>query len=156
MTNIFNGAELGGATGGMAPLVFWSRSIKKSWKVSKSKSRSLEWHQLFLPLFGANDNNQYYSLNLTWFSPLLSVTAFPALTSLYLFRTLALATLSYDDAHNIVTTCTNLKRLALDCDFYGRAIRHIISSLAPTLEVNMKTTKKSICFHEFFLEVVKK
>ena len=78
------------------------------------------------------------------------------LTSLYLFRTLALATLSYDDAHNIVTTCTNLKRLALDCDFYGRAIRHIISSLAPTLEVNMKTTKKSICFHEFFLEVVKK
>ena len=98
---------------------------------------------------------RYYSLNLTWFSP-LSVTAFPALTSLYLFRTLALATLSYDDAHNIVTTCTNLKRLALDCDFYGRAIRHIISSLAPTLEVNMKTTKKLICFREFFLEVVKK
>ena len=64
------------------------------------------------------------------------MTAFPALTSLYLFRTLALATLSYDDAHNIVTTCTNLKKLALDCDFYGRAIRHIISSLAPTLEVS--------------------
>merc|ERR1712141_205641 len=61
------------------------------------------------------------------------VQAFPALTSLYLFRTLALATLSYDDAHNIVSTCTNLKRLALDCDFYGRAIRHIISSLAPSL-----------------------
>ena len=65
------------------------------------------------------------------------VQAFPALTSLYLFRTLALATLSYDDAHNIVSTCTNLKRLALDCDFYGRAIRHIISSLAPSLEVRI-------------------
>ena len=51
---ICNGAELGGAIGAMAPLVFWSRSIKKSRKVSKSKSRSLEWHQLFLPLFGAN------------------------------------------------------------------------------------------------------
>ena len=69
------------------------------------------------------------------------VTAFPALNSLYLFRTLALATLSYDDAHNIVSTCTNLKRLALDCDFYGRAIRHIISSLAPTLEVITLTEK---------------
>ena len=56
-TTIYNGAELGGATGAMAPLVFWSRSIKKSRKVSKSKSRSLEWHQLFLPSFGANENN---------------------------------------------------------------------------------------------------
>ena len=27
---MFNGAELGGATGAMAPLVFWSRSLKKS------------------------------------------------------------------------------------------------------------------------------
>ena len=54
--HINNGAELGGATGAMAPLVFWSRSIKKSRKVSKSKSRSLEWHQLFLPSFGANEN----------------------------------------------------------------------------------------------------
>ena len=27
---ISNGADLGGATGAMAPLVFWSRSIKKS------------------------------------------------------------------------------------------------------------------------------
>ena len=51
-----NGAELGGATGAMAPLVFWSRSLKKSRKVSKSKSCSLEWHQFFLPLFGANEN----------------------------------------------------------------------------------------------------
>ena len=25
---IFNGAKLGGATGAMAPLVFWSRSLK--------------------------------------------------------------------------------------------------------------------------------
>ena len=25
-----NGAKLGGATGAMAPLVFWSRSLKKS------------------------------------------------------------------------------------------------------------------------------
>ena len=56
-TFIANGAELGGATGAMAPLVFWSRSIKKSRKVSKSKSRSLEWHQLFLPLFGANGHH---------------------------------------------------------------------------------------------------
>ena len=56
---IYNGAELGGATGAMAPLVFWSRSLKKSRKVSKSKSRSLEWHQLFLPSFGANENHQY-------------------------------------------------------------------------------------------------
>ena len=65
------------------------------------------------------------------------VSAFPALNSLYLFRTLALATLSFDDAHNIVSTCANLKKLALDCDFYGRAIRHIIASLAPTLEVKL-------------------
>lgn len=63
------------------------------------------------------------------------VSAFPALTSLCLFRTLALATLSFEDAQTIVNTCRNLKRLALDCDFYGRAIRHIIASLAPTLEV---------------------
>ena len=34
--HIPNGAELGGATGAMAPLVFWSQSIKKSRKVSKS------------------------------------------------------------------------------------------------------------------------
>ena len=53
---IHNGAELGGATGTMAPLIFWSGSLKKSRKVSKSKSRSLEWHQLFLPSFGANGN----------------------------------------------------------------------------------------------------
>ena len=51
---IVNGAELGGATGAMAPLVFWSQSLKKSRKVSKSKSCSLEWRQLFLPSFGAN------------------------------------------------------------------------------------------------------
>ena len=50
---IYNGANLGDATGAMAPLVFWS------WKVSKSKSRSLEWHQLFLPSFGAYENHQY-------------------------------------------------------------------------------------------------
>ena len=56
---ICNGAELGGATGALAPLVFWSRSIKKSRKVSKSKSRGLEWHQLFLPSLGATD----YSVN---------------------------------------------------------------------------------------------
>ena len=56
-TIIDNGAELVGATGAMAPLVFWSRSQKKSRKVSKSKSRGLEWHQLFLPSFGANVHN---------------------------------------------------------------------------------------------------
>ena len=38
----------------MAPIVFQSRSLKKSRKVLKSKSRSLEWHQLFLPSFGAD------------------------------------------------------------------------------------------------------
>ena len=53
--HIPNGAELGGATGAMAPLVFWSRSLKKSQKVLKSKSRSLKWHQLVLPSLGAND-----------------------------------------------------------------------------------------------------
>ena len=41
-----NGAKLGGATGAMAPLIFWSRSLKKSKslkiKVSKSKSHSIE------------------------------------------------------------------------------------------------------------------
>ena len=42
---IINGAKLGGATGAMAPLVFWSRN--QSLVVSK-------WHQLFLPSFGAD------------------------------------------------------------------------------------------------------
>ena len=51
---ICNGAELGGATGAMAPLVFWSRSLKKSRKSRNQSLVSLEWHQLFLPLFGAN------------------------------------------------------------------------------------------------------
>ena len=37
---IFNGAKLGGATGAMAALVFWSRSLKKSRKVSKSLEKS--------------------------------------------------------------------------------------------------------------------
>ena len=35
---MINGAELGGATGAMAPLVFWSRSLKKS---RKSRNQSL-------------------------------------------------------------------------------------------------------------------
>ena len=35
---ICNGAELGGATGAMAPLVFWSRSIKS---LEKSRNQSL-------------------------------------------------------------------------------------------------------------------
>ena len=38
MKLIHNGAELGGATGAMAPLVFWSRSLKKS---RKSRNQSL-------------------------------------------------------------------------------------------------------------------
>jgi hypothetical protein len=38
-------------------------------------------------------------------------------------------------AQNIVRVCKNLKRLVLDCDFYGRAIRYIISSLSGSLEV---------------------
>ena len=36
---------------------------------------------------------------------------------------------------NIVRVCKNLRRLVLDCDFYGRAIRYIISSLSGSLEV---------------------
>ena len=42
----------------LAPLVFWSGSLKKSKKVSKiskSKSRCSKWHQLFLPSLGANE-----------------------------------------------------------------------------------------------------
>ena len=38
----------------LALLDFWSRSLKKSRKDSKSKSHSLEVHQLFLPSLGAN------------------------------------------------------------------------------------------------------
>lgn len=61
------------------------------------------------------------------------VVSFPKLTSLVLFRTLA--TLSYDDAQNIVRVCKNLKKLVLDCDFWGRAIRLIIASLRNSIEV---------------------
>ncbi len=61
------------------------------------------------------------------------VVSFPKLTSLILFR--SLTALSYDDAQNIVRVCKNLKRLVLDCDFYGRAIRLIISSLQHSIEV---------------------
>ena len=49
------------------------------------------------------------------------------------FRTLA--SLSYDDAQCIVRVCKNLKKLVLSCDFYGRAIRLIVSSLSHCLEV---------------------
>ena len=52
---IINGAKLGGATGAMAPLVFWSRN--QSLVVSK-------WHQLFLPSFGANDHSSCPTLHL--------------------------------------------------------------------------------------------
>ena len=61
------------------------------------------------------------------------VVSFPKLTALTLFRTLA--TLSYNDAQTIVRVCTNLKKLVLDCDFYGRAIRLIIASLRHSIEV---------------------
>ena len=46
----------------LALLDFWSRSLKKSRKVSKSKSRSLEVHQLFQSSLGANVHiqNQKY------------------------------------------------------------------------------------------------
>ena len=50
---IINGAKLGGATGAMAPLVFWSQSLKS---LKKFRNQSLvvsKWHQLFLPSFGA-------------------------------------------------------------------------------------------------------
>ena len=33
LVHIYNGAKLGGATGAMASLVFWSRSLKKYRKV---------------------------------------------------------------------------------------------------------------------------
>ena len=49
----------------LAPLVFWSRCLKKSQKVSKSKSRSKKWHQLFLPSLGADDYVNTYLCN--WF-----------------------------------------------------------------------------------------
>ena len=62
LNSMLNGAELGGATGAMAPLVFLVSKSKKVSKVSKSKSRSLEWHQLFLPSFGANDYLQIRGL----------------------------------------------------------------------------------------------
>ena len=39
----------------LAPLVFWSRSLKIFRKVLKSKSRSKKWHQLFVPSLGADD-----------------------------------------------------------------------------------------------------
>ena len=52
---MFKGAKLGGATDAMAPLVFWSGSLKKSRKVSKSKYRSSKWHQLILLSLGATD-----------------------------------------------------------------------------------------------------
>lgn len=61
------------------------------------------------------------------------VVSFPKLKSLILFRTLA--ALSYDDAQNIVRICKTLRKLVLDCDFYGRAIRLIINSLRHSLEV---------------------
>jgi hypothetical protein len=61
------------------------------------------------------------------------VVSFPKLKSLVLLR--SLATLSYDDAQNIVRICKNLKKLCLDCDFYGRAIRLIISSMTESIEV---------------------
>ena len=61
------------------------------------------------------------------------VVSFPKLTSLILFRTLD--TLSYEDAQTVVRVCKNLKKLVLDCDFYGRAIRLVISSLRHSIEV---------------------
>ena len=42
-----------------------------------------------------------------------------------------------------------MKKLALDCDFYGRAIRHIIASLAPTLEVKLIYSESAIFFSNF-------
>ena len=65
----------------MAPLVFWSRSLKKSRKVSKSKSRSLEWHQLFLTLFSANayvalfHNDLCFTANHCIIRPILGVSS---------------------------------------------------------------------------------
>ena len=64
------------------------------------------------------------------------IGAFTNLNTLCLFRTLAPATLSFEDAQTIVRVggCS-IKRLLLDCDFYGRGMRLIISELAPNLEV---------------------
>ena len=64
------------------------------------------------------------------------LSAFTNLNTLCLFRTLAPATLSFDDAQTIIKAGRgSIKRLLLDCDFYGRGIRFIISALSDTLEV---------------------
>ena len=50
---IFNGAKLGGATAAMALLFL----VSKSKKVSKClEIKVSKWHQLFLPLLGADGN----------------------------------------------------------------------------------------------------
>ena len=53
MLIIYNGANLGDATGAMASLVFWSGSFKKSRNQSLVV---LSGTRLFLPSFGANVN----------------------------------------------------------------------------------------------------
>ena len=64
------------------------------------------------------------------------LTAFDNLTTLCLFRTLAPATLSFEDAQTIVKVGSgSIKKLLLDCDFYGRGIRFMISALSDSLEV---------------------
>ena len=64
------------------------------------------------------------------------LAAFDNLTTLCLFRTLAPATLSFEDAQTIVKVGTgSIKKLLLDCDFYGRGIRFMISALSDSLEV---------------------
>ena len=64
------------------------------------------------------------------------LAAFDNLTTLCLFRTLAPATLSFEDAQTIVKVgAGSIKKLLLDCDFYGRGIRFMISALSDSLEV---------------------
>lgn len=64
------------------------------------------------------------------------LSAFTNLHTLCLFRTLAPATLSFEDAQTIVKVgAVSIKKLLLDCDFYGRGIRFMISELSSNLEV---------------------
>ena len=64
------------------------------------------------------------------------LSAFTNLHTLCLFRTLAPATLSFEDAQTIVKVgAISIKKLLLDCDFYGRGIRFMISELSNNLEV---------------------
>ena len=62
------------------------------------------------------------------------LSSYPNLKSLSVFRSIAIATFSYEDAQVICANCTRLKSLMLDCDFFGRGIRLILSTFHHQLE----------------------